>query len=67
MEYKERMLRELSGLIERRTKLEIFLNNGLDTSNELGKKKAELMEKQRNLMYEYEEILLQRILLEIND
>ena len=67
MEYKERMLRELRQLIERRTKLEIFFDNGLDTSTELGKKKSELMEKQMNLMYEYEEILLQRILLEIND
>lgn len=66
MDYKRRMLIEFDELITRKTKLDIYLSGLTETTNELEKKKLELMQKQFNLMSEYEEILLQRILLEMN-
>ncbi len=66
MEYKERMLRELSGLIERRTKLGSFLAEAIEPSDSTSKEKIELKKRQYEIMFQYENVLIQRLLLEMN-
>ena len=59
-EYKERLLREFEDLIEKTTKLVIYLKN----VKEIGKKE-QLMEAQLKVMDEYRAILVHRILIEM--
>lgn len=62
MDYKERLLIELTQVVSRIAKLDMFLeNNSIDS-----KEKLELMQNQLNVMIEYSGILQKRILLEMN-
>ena len=60
-EYKIRMMFEYRNLIENRLKLETFLRS--DPSTE--KKKLDLLHQQLDAMLKYEDILLERLLLEL--
>lgn len=60
-EYKRRMMFEYRNLVENRLKLETFLRS--DPSIE--KKKLDLLHQQLDAMLRYEDILLERLLLEL--
>ena len=63
MDYKERLLGEYTSLIERLTKLEVFVYSDAQTT--ISKEKLELMQKQFTIMNEYAEVLRLRILKEM--
>lgn len=64
MKYKERLVSELRDLVIKITRLEVFLHNH---SEDIEKEKIDLMNKQLVIMYEYLEILEQRIILEMKN
>lgn len=61
MKYKERLLIELRQLTERIA----LLNNAINSDNrdKIDKEQLELMENQLNVMIQYEDILMNRILI----
>ena len=60
-EYKRRMMFEYRSLVENRLKLEILLRSDPD----MEKKKLDLLHQQLDAMLRYEDILLERLLLEL--
>ena len=60
-EYKRRMMFEYRSLVENRLKLEILLRNDPD----MEKKKLDLLHQQLDAMLRYEDILMDRLLLEL--
>ena len=60
MDYRERLLNEYEEIVVRLYSLRKFLNE-----NKVEKEKLELMEKQFEVMFEYKNILHQRICLEL--
>lgn len=60
-EYKRRMVFEYRNLVENRLKLEILLRSDPD----MEKKKLDLLHQQLDVMFRYEEILQERLLLEL--
>lgn len=59
-EYKERLLREFEDLVEKTTKLVVYLRN----CKEIGKKE-QLMDEQLHAMDNYRAVLAHRILMEM--
>lgn len=60
-EYKRRMMFEYRSLVENRLKLEILLRSDPD----MEKKKLDLLHQQLDAMLRYEDILMDRLLLEL--
>lgn len=60
-EYKRRMMFEYRSLVENRLKLEILLRSDPD----MEKKELDLLHQQLDAMLRYEDILLERLLLEL--
>lgn len=56
-QWKERLLFEYHDIVEKRTKLEAFLK-----TNNVDNETLELLERQLNVMFQYEEILFKRII-----
>nr|DAF46637.1 MAG TPA: hypothetical protein [Siphoviridae sp. ctqwY3] len=65
-DYKFRLLIEYREIVEKRALLERFINeNNNKNSNEIMIKKLDLMKRQLEILYQYEEIIATRLKLEL--
>lgn len=65
-DYKFRLLIEYREIVEKRVLLERFINeNNNKNSNEIMIKKLDLMKRQLEILYQYEEIIATRLKLEL--